>query len=58
MREVARKFGRLGGKTAAQNMTPAQRSARALKASKAAAKVRTAQRLAREAAAKRGKAKR
>jgi hypothetical protein len=47
MAEIARKTGALGGKTAAQNMTPAQRSARAKKASLAAAKKRTDARLAR-----------
>ena len=46
MTEIARKFGRQGGKTAAQNMTPEQRSARAKKAAKAAAEKRTAKRLA------------
>jgi hypothetical protein len=55
MKEIARKFGRKGGKTAAQNMTPAQRSARAKKASEAAASKRTAARLARERAGKRTK---
>ena len=49
-------YGKLGGKTAAKNMTPEERSARAKKASLAAAKKRTAQRLAAEAA--RGKQKR
>jgi hypothetical protein len=48
MKEIARRFGSEGGKTAAQNMTPAQRSARAKKASEAAARKRTAERLARE----------
>ena len=52
MTEIARTFGRQGGKTAAKNMTPEQRSARAKKASEAAAKKRTAQRLERERAAK------
>jgi len=46
MAEVARKFGRQGGKTAAKNMTAEERSARAKKASLAAAKKRTAKRLA------------
>jgi hypothetical protein len=55
MTEVARKFGKLGGKTAAQNMTPEERTARAKKASLAAAKARTAKRLA--AARKRAKKK-
>jgi hypothetical protein len=48
MTEIARKFGRQGGKKAAENMTPEQRSARAKKASEAAAKKRTEERLARE----------
>ena len=48
MAEIARKTGALGGKTSAKNMTAAQRSARAKKASLAAAKKRTADRLARE----------
>jgi hypothetical protein len=47
------KYGKLGGKKAAQNMTPEERSARAKKASLVAAKKRTAERLEREA--KRGK---
>jgi hypothetical protein len=61
MAEIARKTGALGGKTSAKNMTPEERSARAKKASEAAAKKRTADRLERERAAKRtpvrGKAK-
>jgi hypothetical protein len=48
MTEIARKFGRQGGKASAKNMTPEERSARARKASLAAAEVRTAKRLARE----------
>jgi hypothetical protein len=46
MAEIARKFGRQGGTTAAKNMTPEERSARAKKASLAAAKKRTQKRLA------------
>ncbi len=42
MTEIARKFGRQGGKASAQNMTAEERSARAKKASLAAAKKRTA----------------
>lgn len=61
MAEIARKTGALGGKTSAKNMTAEERSARAKKASLAAAKKRTADRLARERARKRtpgrGKAK-
>ena len=52
MTEIARTFGRQGGKKAAKNMTPEERSARAKKASEAAAKKRTAERLERERAAK------
>ena len=52
MTEIARTFGRQGGKRAAKNMTPEERSARAKKASEAAAKKRTAERLERERAAK------
>jgi hypothetical protein len=55
MAEIARKTGALGGKTSAKNMTAAERSARAKKASLAAAKKRTAERVAREQAEKRGK---
>jgi len=48
MREVARKTGAIGGKTAAANMTAAERKARAQKASEAAALKRKADRLAGE----------
>jgi hypothetical protein len=48
MTEIARKFGSLGGKKSAQNLTAEERSVRAKKASLAAAKVRTAKRLAAE----------
>jgi hypothetical protein len=48
MTEIARKFGRQGGKKSAAILTPEERSARAKKASLAAAKKRTAQRLERE----------
>jgi hypothetical protein len=48
MTEIARKFGRQGGKTAAGNMTAAERSARAKKASDAAARNRAAAHLAGE----------
>ena len=47
LRTIGKVYGKLGGKTAAQNSTPAQRSARAKIASLAAAKKRTAERLAR-----------
>jgi len=46
--EIARMFGRQGGKASARHMTPEERSARAKKASLAAAEVRTAKRLSRE----------
>jgi hypothetical protein len=48
MTEIARRFGRLGGKTAARNMTPQERVARAKKAARAAAEKRKAKRLAME----------
>jgi hypothetical protein len=48
MAEIARKTGALGGKTAAENMTAKERSERARKASLAAAKKRTEERLKRE----------
>jgi hypothetical protein len=50
MREIGRKGGKIGGKRSLETMTPAERSARAKKASAAAAKKRTAARLARERA--------
>jgi hypothetical protein len=49
MTELARKFGKLGGKTAAKNMTPEERSARARKASMAAAKKRLGAKRTRQA---------
>ena len=49
MREIGRKGGKIGGKRSLETMTPEQRSARAKKAAIAAAKKRTAERLAREA---------
>jgi hypothetical protein len=55
MAEIARKTGALGGKTSAKNMTAEERSARAKKASLAAAKKRTAERVARERSEKRSK---
>jgi hypothetical protein len=48
MREIGRKGGKIGGKRSLENMTPEERTARAKKASMAAAKKRTAGRLARE----------
>jgi len=48
LRTVGKAYGKLGGKTAAKNMTAAERKARAKKASMAAAEQRTAKRLARK----------
>jgi hypothetical protein len=48
LRKLRQTYGKLGGKTAAKNMTAEERSARAKKASDAAAKKRTALRLTRE----------
>ena len=52
IRQAMAAMGSKGGKKAARSMTPEERTARAKKASEAAAKKRTADRLAREAAAK------
>jgi hypothetical protein len=52
MRQLGRKGGKIGGKRSLETMTPEERSARAKKASEAAARKRTAERLARESAAK------
>jgi hypothetical protein len=49
MTEIAREYGRQGGKKAARNSTPEERSARARIASLAAARKRTEKRLAGEA---------
>jgi hypothetical protein len=60
LKSMGRAYGKLGGKASAKNLTAAERSARAKKASEAAAKKRTAERLARERAqrpAERGKSK-
>lgn len=48
IRQVMAELGSRGGKRSLQTMTPEERSARAKKASMAAAKKRTAERLARE----------
>jgi hypothetical protein len=48
MSEMGRKGGKIGGKRSLETMTAAERSARAKKASTAAARKRTADRLARE----------
>jgi hypothetical protein len=47
-RSLGKAYGKLGGKKAAKNMTPEERSARAKKAATAAARRRTAERLARQ----------
>jgi hypothetical protein len=52
LRAMGRKYGKLGGKTSAKNLTAEERSARAKKASLAAAKKRTEKRLATARAAK------
>ena len=52
LQSLGEKYGKLGGKKAAKNMTAAERKARAKKASLAAAKKRTAERLERERSAK------
>jgi hypothetical protein len=52
LRKLGQKYGKLGGKKAANNMTAEERSARAKKASDAAAKKRKAERLAQERTAK------
>ena len=55
LRGLGQRYGSQGGKKAAKNMTPEERTARHKKASDAAAGKRTAQRLAREASTKPGK---
>jgi hypothetical protein len=55
LKGLGQQYGKLGGKKAAKNMTAEERSDRAKKASDAAARKRTAARLAREAVIKRGK---
>jgi hypothetical protein len=57
IRQVMAEMGSRGGKRSLKTMTSEERSARAKKASDAAAKKRTADRLARERAQARGKAK-
>ena len=52
LHKIGKAYGKLGGKAAAKNMTPEERTARAKKASEAAARKRTAKRLAREREAK------
>jgi hypothetical protein len=48
LRQMGKAYGSQGGKKAAKNMTAEERSARAKKASRAAAKKRAEKRLARE----------
>jgi hypothetical protein len=48
LRKMGKKYGSLGGKRSLETMTAEERRARAKKASLAAAKKRTAERLARE----------
>ena len=55
LRGLGKKFGSLGGKTAAKNMTREERLARAKKASDAAARKLRAERLARERAKRSGR---
>ena len=57
IRQVMAAMGSRGGKTAASNMTPEKRSARAKIASLAAARKRTKERLARERAGRSAKRK-
>ena len=52
LRKLGQAYGSEGGKKAAKNMTAAERKARAKKASDAAARKRTAERLVRERTAK------
>jgi hypothetical protein len=55
LQSLGKKYGKLGGKKSAAGMTAEERSERAKKASIAAAKKRTADRLERERAAKKRK---
>jgi hypothetical protein len=48
MRQIGSKGGKIGGKRSLETMTPEERSARAKKASEAAARKRTTARLERE----------
>jgi hypothetical protein len=57
MREIGRKGGKIGGKRSLETMTPEERTARAKIAATAAARKRTADRLARERQAKGSKRK-
>ena len=58
LRRLGKTYGSQGGKKAAKNMTPEERQARAKKASMAAARKRTAARLARERSERARKSKR
>lgn len=55
LQAMGKKYGKQGGKKSAENLTAAERSARAKKASLAAAKKRTVARLERERASKKQK---
>jgi hypothetical protein len=57
MRDIGSKGGKIGGKRSLQTMTPEERSARAKKASDAAAKKRTEKRLAADRPKKPAKAR-
>ena len=57
LQSMGKKYGSQGGKRSLETMTPEERSARAKKASLAAAKKRTAERLARERQGKGSKGK-
>jgi hypothetical protein len=57
IRQVMAELGSRGGKRSLETMTPEERSARAKKAAMAAAKKRTAERLARERKSKGSKQK-
>lgn len=57
MREIGSKGGKIGGKRSLETMTPEERSARAKKASAAAARKRTAECLKRERAGRSTKKK-
>jgi hypothetical protein len=55
LRSMGQKYGSQGGKRSLETMTPEERTARAKKASLAAARKRTAQRVERERASKQAK---
>lgn len=55
LKSLGKAYGKLGGKKAANNMTPEERTARAKKAAAASVKKRTEKRLERERLAKKHK---